>query len=182
MHKRKAMRKVLLPILIAAGFLFTTGCEIININEEYWIVDWSPVNIYITATDAEGNSIISPEMPGMSLTFKGETYTVKEWGPYGPHDPEYQTRAYLAILYGLYAQPYTDGSGQSSYRLYFGEIDGAADMDEDIVLKWPDGSSDTIHYHYSDHREGRNPKCNRSWRLNGQKHDGSTFHFTGKSL
>ena len=50
------------------------------------------------------------------------------------------------------------------------------------TLSWPDGSTDVIHYHCSDHREGKNPRCNRSWKLNGQPHEGSHFHFTGKSL
>lgn len=119
-------------------------------------------------------------MPGMTLTFKGETYTVKDWKEFS----RLQTRAYLAILYGLFAQPYNESDGKASFRLYFGEIDGAKDMDEDIVLKWPDGSSDTIHYHCSDHyNKGRGIiGCDRSWKLNGINHKGSIFKFTGKSL
>ena len=30
------------------------------------------------------------------------------------------------------------------------------------------------------YRGGPNPKCNRSWKLNGVKHEGSTFRFSGK--
>ena len=149
-----------------AGMMVAAGCDSL-------IVDWTPVDIYIEAVDEDGRSIISPEMPGMSLTFKGVTYTVKE--------ESVRTRAYAAILVGLIAQPVSDGD-QSGYRLYFGEIDGAADMDEDIVLNWPDGSEDVIHYHCANHREWPKPDCNRSWKLNGKKHDGSTFRFTGKSL
>ena len=164
------MRKNIFLYVLSALFSFLLiGCE----NNESYIVDWYPVEIYIYADDAEGNSIIQPEMPGMSLTFKGETYTVKDWKK---RDEELQTRAYLARLYGLYAQNYS--ADTTAYRLYFGEIDGAADMDEDIVLTRPDGSKDVIHYHCSDHKEGKNPKCNRSWKLNGQKHSGSEFHFT----
>ena len=145
------------------------GCD----NDGY-IVDWSPVNIYIYATDSVGNSIIQPDMPGMSLTYKGETYTVKDYN-------EIHTRAYLAILYGLYAQKDYD-TYSTGYRLVFGEIDDAADMDEDITLNWPDGSTDVIHYHCSDHREGKHPSCDRSWKLNGKKHDSGVFYFTGKTL
>lgn len=117
-------------------------------------------------------------MPGMTLTYKGETYTVKDWNE---KYNEVQTRAYLARLYGLYAQKDYD-TYPVQYRLEFGEIDGAADMDEDIILNWPDGSTDTIHYHCSDHKEGKNPKCKRSWKLNGKPNDGNYFRFTGKSL
>ena len=154
-----------------AGILLC-GCERFTGD---WIVDWAPVNVYIYATDSTGNSIIGPEMPGMSLTFKNETYTVRNW--YHKFDSLIYTRAYLAVIDGLYAEPYYDDNDSLLYRLSFGEIDGAADMDEDITLNWPDGSTDVIHYHCSDHKEGKNPKCNRSWKLNGKKHDGNAFYF-----
>lgn len=131
------------------------------------IVDWAPVNVYIQATDNDGNSIISDDMPGMSLTFKGEIYTVQP-----------ATKAYLARMEGLVAEKNAEGV----FQLRFGEIDGSADMDEDLVLRWPDGSTDTIHYHCSDHKARRNPTCNRYWKLNGVDHDGAVFVFTGKSL
>lgn len=175
-------------LALLLSFLLT-GCE--GINNDI-IVDWSPVELYIYATGNDGESIIRPDMPGMTLTFRGETYTVKDWNErydrivgshrYPHNDSIMTTKAYLAVLYGLFAQPYTEGNDETQYRLYFGEIDGAEDMDEDIILKWPDGSTDTIHYHCSDHREGRNPKCDRSWKLNGNKHQGNIFNFSGKGL
>ena len=166
------MKKALYCMALLVGLFSLSACE------DFYgdlIVDWAPVSIYIEAVDADNNSIISPEMPGMSLTFQGTKYTVKT-------EAEAETRAYLARMKGLIAVPKQDESGKTVYQLVFGEIDGAADMDEDIALTWPDGSSDVIHYHCSDHRESRNPKCNRSWKLNGEKHDGSLFRFTGKSL
>lgn len=169
----KTVKACLSSFLCAVLF---TGCEEI-IGGGDWIVDWAPVNVYIEAVDADGNSIISPDMPGMTLTFRGETYTVK-----GDEDSARSaTRAYMPTMYGLVARLWEE-DGTTSYRLVFGEINGAADMDEDLVLEWPDGSTDVIHYHCSDHREGRNPKCDRSWKLNGRKHDGSVFQFSGKSL
>ena len=167
------MRKILIALLASTAVL-STGCEKIFGGD--WIVDWAPVNVYIEASDTDGNSIISPDMPGMTLTFKGETYTVKGIENQG----EAQTKAYKATMEGLIAQPLMEVNGKTVYRLVFGEIDGAADMDEDLVLNWPDGSKDVIHYHCSDHREGRTPKCNRSWKLNGNKHEGNTFRFSGK--
>ena len=162
------MKKILLTLLALTGIL-ATGCE-----EEGYIVDWAPVNIYIEAFDSAGNSIISPEMPGMTLTFKGEVYPVIA--------DETPTKAYLAIIDGLVAKAYKEVDGKTIYRLVFGEIDGAKDMDEDIVLDWPDGSKDVIHYHCSDHKERRTPKCKRSWKLNGKDHDGGIFSFSGKSI
>ena len=176
------MKKLVFAVLLGISL---SGCEFKEIIVENPIVDWYPVNISIYANDNNGNSIIGPEMPGMSLTFKGETYTVRDWTEHNRwQDSMLVTRAYMAVMRGLLAEKYFDSEDSTSlsYRLYFGEIDGAADMDEDITLSWPDGSTDVIHYHCSDHREGKNPRCNRSWKLNGQPHEGSHFHFTGKSL
>ena len=164
--------KLISFIAILTCFLLS-GCEEI-VNE--YIVDWAPVNIYIYATDKEGNSIIEPDMPGMTLTYKDRTYSVNDWN----NRYDTPTKAYLAQLYGLFAQEVEVRDSVTTYRLIFGEIDGAADMDEDIILNWPDGSVDTIHYHCSDHKGGKNFKCNRSWKLNGKKHEGNEFTFTGK--
>ncbi len=153
------MRNVF-KILTVLALMTASACERL-------IVDWAPVNVYIQATDNDGNSIISDDMPGMSLTFKGEFYTVQP-----------ATKAYLARMEGLVAEKNAEGV----FQLRFGEIDGSADMDEDLVLRWPDGSTDTIHYHCSDHKARRNPTCNRYWKLNGVDHDGAVFVFTGKSL
>ena len=170
------MKKLLISLISLA--IVATACE--EIAPFGIIVDWTPVEITIEAYDAAGNSIISPEMPGMTLTFKGTTYEVQD--PASLHD-EYHTKAYLAILSGLQARPLQGDQGViEKYILWFGEIDGAVDMDEDIVLNWPDGSSDTIHYHCGNHREWPSPKCDRTWKLNGKKQPSSNFIFNGKSL
>ena len=172
------MRKMFYGILALAGLVFTSSCE--EISPFGLIVDWAPVEITIEAYDDAGNSIISPDMPGMSLTFKGTTYEVQD--PASLHD-DYQTKAYMAIMAGLQAHPIQDEQGKiAKYILWFGEIDGAKNMDEDIILNWPDGSEDIIHYHCGNHREWPEPKCDRSWKLNGKKHEGSNFIFNGKSL
>lgn len=166
----KKMNSKIVPLLITVFIaLSLSGCDF-----DDWIVDWAPVNIYIEAVDSDDNSIISPQMPGMTLTFRGETYTVIDMDSVARR---HATKTYLAVMEGLVAQPSMEIDGKTVYRLVFGEIDGAADMDEDIVLSWPDGSRDVIHYHCSDHKEGRNPKCKRSWKLNGKEHEGNTFRF-----
>lgn len=172
-----SMKKLFYVMLALVGLV---SCEEISAPWDI-IVDWAPVELTIEAYDAEGNSIISPEMPGMTLTFKGETYTVKDGT--NPSEGEMQTKALPAIFYGLVARPVQGDQGEIvGYILHFGEIDGAADMDEDLVLNWPDGSTDTIHYHCGNHREWPSPKCDRSWKLNGKRQDRSVFVFYNKSL
>ena len=167
------MKRFLTPLAVLSAILLA-ACG--KVSGEGWIVDWAPVNIHIEAVDDDNNSIISPDMPGMTLSFKGQTYEVQ---PAESEDGT-ETKAYAAMMRGLLAVPMYETDGKTVYKLVFGEIDGAADMDEDITLDWPDGSRDVIHYHCSDHREGRHPKCNRSWKLNGKTHEGSTFRFSGK--
>ena len=162
-----------LGFALVLSTLLMTGC--VGLTP---IVDWNPVHIFIEAVDAEGNSILSPDMPDMTLTFKGETYSVTDG--YYPVQPP--TRAYLPRMYGLVAQPMYEIDGKTVYRLAFGEIDGAADMDEDILLHWPDGTEDVIHYRCSNHRSWPEVKCKRTWKLNGEVHEGETFRFAGKSL
>ena len=168
------MRRIFFFAVCLAVLTAAASCDD---GSEDWIVDWAPVNVTIEASDADGHSIISPDMPGLTLTFRGETYTVKDIEAQNPA----MTKAYLAVMYGLRAVP-QEVEGETVYRLVFGEIDGAADMDEDMVLDWPDGSRDVIHYHCSNHKEGRHPSCDRRWKLNGEKHEGDVFLFSGKGL
>ena len=175
MNKSFHFRLLLLCFILIVG-----ACDNNDLRVPYEF-DWYPVILIIRATDAEGKDIISSNMPGMSLTFKGESYTVRDWSE---KDQAFSapTRTYFARLYGLFSQPYTSPDGKSGNQLWFGEIDGALDMDEDILLNWPDGSKDVIHYHCSNHRYGKNPGCYRWWKLNGEPHSGGDFTFTGKGL
>ena len=169
----KESMKRLFSVLIAcvSGLLITAGCEVLGFDKE---VDWALVHFVIEATDAEGNSIISPDMPGMSLTFQGESYTVEEA----------QVPAEIPRRYKFLALPArtAEGSPSDEYYLWFGEIDGAEDMDEDIVLNWPDGSMDIIHYHCSNHHKWPQAGCTQIITLNGVEQEFSRFKFTGKNL
>lgn len=169
MKKTKKMKriKLLYCIMLIAACIGLQAC---SDEEEVFEVDWAPVNLYIYAENADGNDLIKEEMEGMTLTYKGETYEVTT---------RESSRAYLAHMYGLVFQDAKEYSNvpAAPNRLVFGEIDGEADMDEDIVLTWPDGSKNTIHYHCSDHKEGHNPSCQRTWKLDGKEHEGNEFKF-----
>lgn len=156
--------------IFAAFFFAMTAFLVTSCDEESFEVDWAPVNLFIYAEDADGNDLIKDGMEGLTLTYKGETYEVTT---------RESTRALLAHMYGLVFQESTEYSDASAApnRLVFGEIDGAADMDEDIVLTWPDGSKNTIHYHCSNHREGRHPTCKRTWKLDGKVYESNEFKF-----
>lgn len=122
------------------------------------ITQWMPVNVFVRIRDKQGADLLDPERnasyyPNASIEYKGKVYPARQAGDIG-------SRAYQATIYGYYL------INQGGWMLMFGEIDGAADLDEDLILRWPDGSKDIIHYHCGKH----NPKtmtCERTWKLNG---------------
>ena len=148
-----------------------------------WIVDWAPAQMYITVKDMYGNDLLdtlsnSSVTDFITATFQGETYKVRK-------DYDEQTgfseltRMYFPHWYGfclvnqwlVWSGGHWEMQKTGNYMIYVGEIDGAKDMDEDIVLSFPNGVTHTIHYHCSDHKEGRNSSCNRYYMLDGKRLD-----------
>ena len=160
------------------------------IGEQYE-VDWAPVNVWIKVQDGSGADLLDPENPdnlidGTTISFKGETFEASmEW--YEDSKAEEKktsstvtTKAYLSRMYGLMLvkDSMLQSDAGNDCSLVFGEIDAAADMDEDLVVTLSDGTSGTIHYHCSNHHEGRNSSCKRTWKFNGKEVDGNPFVFT----
>lgn len=159
-----------------------TGCEKTGISDiiggSGMIVDWSPVNVIIQVTDGHGADLLDPENPnnmidGTSITFQGKTYEASREDRLSA-----VTKEYLALIYGLRLKKFDESVNKNAkgYYLIFGEIDGAKDMDEDLVVTLPNGMTCTIHYHCSKHNENK-LSCKRSWKFNGTKHEGNIFTF-----
>ena len=172
-----------LAILLTVSF---TGCEKLGGNGGGdWIVDWAPVSLFMRVVDEEGADLLDPENPnnlidGTSITFKGNTYSAsRQWYEAGRPYEMSATKAILAQLYGLFlvnGEMFFMNSNTAGFSLFFGEIDGARDMDEDLIVTLPNGMTGTIHYHCSNHNE-RKLSCDRSWKFNGAKHEGNIFTF-----
>lgn len=123
-----------------------------------YVVDWAPVTLSIIVSDAQGNDLVNPSLTDISISFQGKTYSYPDG------------KGQATTPHGLFVQKYqmTDRNGHlHQYRLLFGDIDGALDMDEDLILTWNDGTEYTIHYHCSEHIPGPTPRCTRKWTLNG---------------
>ena len=155
-----------------------------NVKQYDYLIDWAPVNLYVQLQDQEGNDLLDPNDPqhnyidGTTITFRGETFQASRlW--YEQDQPfiyPQDTRALLSTLYGLFfakSSWFTEHS--DGYALYFGEIDGEDDMDEDLVLTWPDGQQNVIHYHCSDHKGGKNHGCTRWYELDGVRQESNRF-------
>ena len=173
-------RITLLPLL--AAMLLSACNPFGSSHEDTPLVDWYPVNVFITVEDRAGNDLLDPTredafVHGTVLTFLGQKYGVEA------HLDNVSvsmtpTKAYLARMRGLqlnYGEvAYSETEKKTCYYLSFGEIDGAKDFDDDLFLKWADGSEDVIHYYCADHKAEWQKDgsllidCKRSWQLNKQ--------------
>lgn len=121
------MNRTLLLILTVLSFAFTS-CE--NMQVE---ADAMPVTLEIFVKDTEGNNLLDYGwLDGKNVTasFRGETYELQKDVP---------TRAYMPHFYGFKVT----GSDLGA-MLYFGELDGTHDMNDEFVINWGDGTFDTI--------------------------------------
>ena len=158
--------------------------------DDYPVVDWYPVNVILTVQDSSGNDLLDPSVEGTfshgtTLTFKGEKYGVQA-NLNGGSVSEVPTKMYLAVMRGLqlcHGELYiSETEKRTCYYLVFGEIDGAKDFDDDIMIKWADGSEDIIHYYCANHKVEKQKddtwliECDRSWLLN-KKPAANPFQF-----
>ena len=171
------------PILSLLAAILLTACNPFeNSHTDTPIVDWYPVNVFITVHDSAGNDLLDPTregafVHGTVLTFLGQKYGVESNLNYASVSMA-PTKAYLARMRGLllnYGEvAYSETEKRTCYYLSFGEIDGAKDFDDDLLIKWPDGSEDVIHYYCADHKVEKQKDgtwlidCKRSWQLNKQ--------------
>ena len=65
---------------------------------------------------------------------------------------------------------HVDSSAINQPYFCFGELDGADNYDDDFIITFADGSTDTIHFKRV-HKSGLNVED--SWTLNGKKRDGN---------
>ena len=118
--------------------LVLSSCTFLNTEDKIW--DIAPVMIRMEVVDAQGRNLFEETTPGnwisseISARFEDESYTF----------PTVQTRAYMAVLYGLYLEPNGSGTGHQYPVLTFGELDGTEERNSDLVITWPDASEDII--------------------------------------
>ena len=121
------MKRIIFFLLIAISSV-VTSCE--NMQVE---ADAMPVTLEIFVKDTEGNNLLDYgwlDGKNVTTTFKGETYELQKDVP---------TRAYMPHFYGFKVT----GSDLGT-MLYFGELDGTHDMNDEFVINWGDGTFDTI--------------------------------------
>ena len=121
------MRRILLLILTAMSVTLTS-CENMQVD-----ADAAPVTLEIFVNDSEGNNLLDYgwlDGKNVIATFKGETYELQK---------DALTRVYMPQFYGFKVT-----SRDLGPFLYFGELSGTEDMNDEFVINWGDGTFDTI--------------------------------------
>ena len=121
------MKRIIFFLLIAISSV-VTSCENMQVD-----ADAMPVTLEIFVKDTEGNNLLDYgwlDGKNVIATLKGETYELQKDVP---------TRAYMPHFYGFKVTGQDLGT-----MLYFGELDGTHDMNDEFVINWGDGTFDTI--------------------------------------
>ena len=134
--------------------------------------DAMPVTLEIFVKDAEGNNLLDYgwlDGKNVTATFKGETYELQKDVP---------TRAYMPHFYVFKVTGRDIGA-----MLYFGELDGTHDMDDEFVINWGDGTFDTIVI-YNDCRTTMNGgyDIKRHYVVNGVKTENHRITITKETV
>ncbi len=146
---KRLLYTLLLVLILALG-----GCSIGK------IVDWYPVNLIIYVQDEEGSDLLNPRNKNFLATkveaeWLGKIYTYDH--------TEVMTRDYMPNFYGLELS--VDDRGR--YRLCFGELGGDVERNDDLTLRWADGTTDVIHYKNKVYELF--VEAVRTYKLNGEK-------------
>ena len=158
MMKKTKLHLMALAVVLTSGLM---SCD----NGTIW--DISPMKIYITVSNAEGQDLLNPDTPNsidyckVSAEWMGETYVGDTLSLYSKQQ---MTRMFMPEMHGLM---YITEHGKS--KLYFGDISGHGTYDDEpLTLCWPDGSTDVITVKASAIEGYRSVKLNRKFKLNGK--------------
>ena len=127
------------------------------------IIDWSPIILRFHVVDPKHQTNFVAEnyddiIHTTTLTYKGKTYSVEKK----------ISKDYMPFFHGLCIE----SSAVDQPYFYFGELDGSDNFDDDFVITFADGSTETIHFKRV-HKGGLN--VDDTWSLNGEEHNGGSF-------
>ncbi len=167
----KIIRAAVLFVLSLSS-LASCGSDEMDINVIY---DITPVACRIQVVDANGNNLLNSiaenalDTSKVVAVYKGVEYPCKP-------DPwlDYESKAIPASFYGLILVNRKNITGPA---LLFGEFNGAKSYtNEEIVIKWGDGTSDTIKFDRQfKWNKNQMPTIKHEWYLNGVKQSDDEF-------
>lgn len=152
------MKRVLLYSLAILSIVFSSCDGIIPMV----MADADSIDLQIFIKDATGANLIEQHKLDdmkISATFKGEVYELKFA----------DAKVYLPIFYGFKVA--SRGNGEF---LYFGELDGTDNFNDNFVIHWGDGTMDVITiYNNCKIRSNGAYRIKRHYLVNGVKSDGN---------
>lgn len=168
------MNKFTTALLFLLLSLCFYSCDT-KVEDHDLIIDYVPITLHIQVVDKEGKTRLDTLAPNYlqefpTLTYQNETHLCtppqkdRRFHRYNETNLP-KLRAILAIFSGFH-NIYCEDT-QSRY-LYFGELDGGSNYNDDFILTWPDGTKDVIHYD----RKVKGLDVKQSWSLNGKKMEG----------
>lgn len=135
------MRKIYLLMALCFSFAITS-CGEKEENYDDLIVDYAPVEFYISVENAKGVDLLNVENEGaldldaITLYYDEKTYVLN------PKTEPQATRAYMPHFEGMELQK-IDGK----YCIYVGEFEGGPWVESDSLgIEWGDGTRNTFTY------------------------------------
>lgn len=193
---KSSMKKYFWMLCVALmGAVTLTSCKDSDDDDDSdWITDWAPVELLFIVEDQSGNPWPTEQGIGalgdMKVEFDGKEYPLRfRWIEKGfpfcstEYDEGGASRMLMPKPFGLqlFRSKWLDFvHSYPEYIFYWGQIDGAKDYDEDIVLTLPNGQVHNIHYHCSDHTSGKFADCVRWFEYNGVRQNNSQIKIVMK--
>lgn len=152
----KKQLKYILLIIVSLSFF---AChEKDDPKNEYIISDWYPIEMSIYVQDKDGKDLLdntSADFVGhdLTLSYKDKTYRIL------------LNKDYAATFHGLVLM---QDLKTGKYYIYFGELEGYAEYDDDFTITWKDGSKDVIHFY---RKITGSLDSDDKWLLNGEDTD-----------
>jgi len=141
----KIFKSIALVFCLSLGLV---SCSSEDDSDDLELTSWPYATFVFNVCDKNGNSIVEKDM-GLTVTYKGNTYPIKEYKSIESTNGEVNSIYSRDIIYGLYM---ANGLYQDSNSLCFGALYCGRDIDENIVLTWKDGFQNIIHISLTNHK------------------------------
>lgn len=162
-------------VLLSLGVLSVVSCYDDKEPELMW--EFYPIVIYAYVEDVHGNDLLAPDVrnniadSGIKVVYKGCVYDKDS-------AVDEKVRTYMPELRGLRIEKLLNGR----YVLSFGGLEGNKDYeDEMVVMRWNDGSMDTITFDSKIIWDTNIPIVERVFYLNGNEADEIVKIIRGKN-
>ena len=176
------MKTIKKTILIVAAIISMatafSSCDFFKVDPGEQVWDVAPILIQFEVKDMDGKNLVKPDRKGL-INGKRVKAIWQETEYYlDSADTAVETKAYKPYFIGLATHDVI--SSETNYEVYpykytlgivFGELDGAKDYDNDLVIDWGDGKKDIFHI-YRKFEWGPNgePQVDGRITLNGEEY------------